>query len=342
MNPIHDLRPKPYTVLIHILVWVAFLLVPLLFIESAEGRERFMIMGWFLQVLMACYFYYNFLFLIPGFLLKKRIGLYFLLLAAGLFVISAINVTFIYSTFDLIEHRHRFNFWRSVLSPVYPALMAFALSSAVRITMEWFKNERQKKEMEAEKLSSELAFLKSQVNPHFLFNILNNICSLARKKSDETENAIIKLSQIMRYMLQDSKDEKVSLEKEVEYLQSYIELQRLRLHETVKINFSVGGRPELGSIEPLLLIPFVENAFKHGVSYQDSSEILIHLYSLEHSLSFTVENHIVKQTDETVEQGSGIGLKNVIRRLELLYPGKHKLQITDDGGQYRVELEIQF
>jgi two-component system LytT family sensor kinase len=342
MNPIHDLRPKPYTVLIHILVWVAFLLVPLLFIESAEGRERFMIMGWFLQVLMACYFYYNYLFLIPGFLLKKRIGLYFLLLAAGLLVISAINVTFIYSTFDLIEHRHRFNFWRSVLSPVYPAFMAFALSSAVRITMEWFKNERQKKEMEAEKLSSELAFLKSQVNPHFLFNILNNICSLARKKSDETENAIIKLSQIMRYMLQDSKDEKVSLEKEVEYLQSYIELQRLRLPETVKINFSVGGRPELRSIEPLLLIPFIENAFKHGVSYQDSSEILIRLNSLEHSLSFTVENHIVKHTDETVEQGSGIGLKNVIRRLELLYPGKHKLQITDNGGQYRVELEIQF
>jgi two-component system LytT family sensor kinase len=342
MQAIHNLRPKPYTVLIHILVWVAFLLVPMLFIESAEGRERFMIMGWFLQVLMVGYFYYNYLFLIPRFLLRKRIGLYFLLLFTGLMTISAINITFIYSTFDLIEHRHKFNFLRSAISPVYPALMAFALSTAVRITMEWFKNERQKKEMEAEKLSSELAFLKSQVNPHFLFNILNNICSLARKKSDETENAIIKLSQIMRYMLQDSKDEKVSLEKEVEYLQSYIELQRLRLPETVKIDFSIAGQTDLRSIEPLLLIPFIENAFKHGVSYQESSAILIRLDSSEYGLSFTVENHIARQKDESVEQGSGIGLKNVRRRLELLYPGKHQLKIADSGDNYRVELEIQF
>jgi LytS/YehU family sensor histidine kinase len=220
--------------------------------------------------------------------------------------------------------------------------MAFALSAAVRITMEWFKNERQKKEMEAEKLASELAFLKSQVNPHFLFNILNNICSLARKKSDETENAIIKLSQIMRYMLQDSKDEKVSLEKEIEYLQSYIELQRLRLPEAVRIDFSTVGRPELLSIEPLLLIPFVENAFKHGVSYQDVSEISIRMICRAQALSFVVENHIAKQRGDTTEQGSGIGLKNVMRRLELLYPGKHQLKIRDDGIQYNVELDIQF
>jgi sensor histidine kinase YesM len=342
MDAIPGIRSKSYTVLIHILVWVAFLLVPMLFIESAEGRERFMIMGWFIQLLMACYFYYNYVFLIPRFLLRKRIGWYFLLLLTGLAAISAINVTFIYSTYDLIEHRHQFNFWRSAMFPVYPAIMAFALSSAVRITMEWFKNERQKKEMEAEKLASELAFLKSQVNPHFLFNSLNNICSLARKKSDETENAIIKLSQIMRYMLQDSKDERVSLDKELEYLQSYIELQRLRLPDTVKISYSTEGRPDLLSIEPLLLIPFIENAFKHGVSYKDASEIKIRLVCHSRTLSFTVENHIAKHQDETVEQGSGIGLKNVKRRLELLYPGKHQLTLRDDGNQYHVELEIQF
>jgi two-component system, LytTR family, sensor kinase len=342
MEEIPGLRSKSYSVLIHILGWIAFLLVPLLFIESSEGRERFMIMGWFIQVEMACYFYYNYIFLIPKFLLRKNIGLYFLLLVMGLIVISAMNVSFIYFTYDLIEHRHKFDFWRSAMFPVYPAILAFALSSALRITMEWFKNERQKSEMEAEKLVSELAFLKSQVNPHFLFNILNNICSLARKKSDETENAIIKLSQIMRYMLQDSKDEKVSLEKEIEYLQSYIELQRLRLPEVVKIEFLIEGRPELLSIEPLLLIPFIENAFKHGVSYQDDSVILIRLVCRGKALSFSVENHIAKRVGETIEQGSGIGLKNVIRRLELLYPGKHELKISDDGKQYNVVLDIQF
>ncbi|MEI7726039.1 MAG: histidine kinase [Bacteroidota bacterium] len=342
MEEIPGLRSKSYTVLIHVLVWVAFLLVPLIFIESATGRERFMMMGWFQQILMAAYFYYNFLYLIPRFLLRKKIWPYFLMLILGLLAISALNVIFAMMTSGLIEHHHPFNFWRTFFFPFYPAVMAFALSSAVRITMEWFKNERQKKEMEAEKLSSELAFLKSQVNPHFLFNILNNICSLARKKSDETENAIIKLSQIMRYMLQDSKDEKVSLEKEVEYLQSYIELQRLRLPEAVKIDFSIEGRPELFSIEPLLLIPFIENAFKHGVSYQDSSEIKIRLVCRGQALSFFVENHIARQRSDTVEQGSGIGLKNVMRRLELLYPGKHQLQIRDNGNQYNVELDIQY
>lgn len=342
MEEIPGLRSKSYTVLIHILVWVAFLMVPLIFIESATGRERFMMMGWFQQLLMAAYFYYNFLYLIPRFLLRKKIWPYFLLLILGLVAISGLNVIFALATSGMIEHRHPFNFWRTAFFPFYPAVMAFALSSSVRITMEWFKNERQKKEMEAEKLSSELAFLKSQVNPHFLFNILNNICSLARKKSDETENAIIKLSQIMRYMLQDSKDEKVSLEKEMEYLQSYIELQRLRLPDAVKINFSTEGRSELFSIEPLLLIPFVENAFKHGVSYQDSSEIGICLICRGQTLSFSVENHIAKHQGEAIEQGSGIGLKNVMRRLELLYPGRHQLHIDDDGNQYKVELEIQF
>ncbi len=342
MEEIPILKSKSYSLLIHILVWVAFLLVPMLFIESSEGRERFMIMGWFLQLLMIGYFYYNYLFLIPQYLLKKRIGLYFLLLVVGLITIIAVNVSFIYLTYDLIEHRHKFDFLHSALFAVYPGIMAFALSSFVRITMEWFKNERQKKEMEAEKLSSELAFLKSQVNPHFLFNILNNICSLARKKSDETENAIIKLSQIMRYMLQDSKDEKVSLEKEVDYLQSYIELQRLRLSESVIIDFSSEGRCELLSIEPLLLIPFVENAFKHGVSYQESSAIHIRLTCQGHAISFVVENHIAKPRGGVTEQGSGIGLKNVTRRLELLYPGKHQLKISDDDNQYKVELDIQF
>ncbi|MEI6683820.1 MAG: histidine kinase [Bacteroidota bacterium] len=343
MEEIPGLRSKPYTLWIHILVWVAFLLVPLLFIESATGRERFMILGWFLQFLMACYFYYNYLYLIPYFLLRKRLPEYFLMLLVGLLVISGLNIIFILTTADLVEHHHHpFSFWRTALFPIYPAVMAFALSGTLRITMAWFNNERQKKEMEAEKLSSELAFLKSQVNPHFLFNILNNICSLARKKSDETENAIIKLSQIMRYMLQDSKDEKVSLGKEVEYLQSYIELQRLRLPEQVKIEFTTEGQPDLYSIEPLLLIPFVENAFKHGVSYQGSSVIEIHLQVMGKALLFSVKNNIAKQREGAAEQGSGIGLKNVIRRLELLYPGKHQLSISDDGQRYEVVLNINF
>lgn len=333
---------KPSVLWIHIMVWLAFFMIPLLFIESASGRERFMIMGWFMQFLTLLYFYYNYCYLVPKFLLKKKIGLYIFMLLLGLVVISNLNILFTLATADLIQHRHPFNLWRTSTFPVYPAILAFALSSAVRIIMEYFRNERQKKEMEAEKLTAELAFLKSQINPHFLFNTLNNICSLARKKSDQTENAIIKLAQIMRYMLQDSQDERVDLAKEVEYLQNYIELQRLRVFGKVQVVFSVEGNPEQFSIAPLLLIPFVENAFKHGVSYQDETEIGITIRALKNQLVFIVENTFVRQKEGLVGQGSGIGMKNVVRRLDLLYPGQYELIIRDENNRYRVELTITY
>jgi LytS/YehU family sensor histidine kinase len=223
----------------------------------------------------------------------------------------------------------------------FPSLFVLALSTTLRITNEWFKTEKQKKEMETEKLTSELAFLKSQVNPHFLFNILNNICSLARKKSDHTEDAIIKLSQIMRYMLYESKDERVSLDLEVEYLQNYIELQRLRISELVIIDFRVEGKPETRQIEPMLLIPFVENAFKHGISYLEDSRIDILLKVTDDVIFFRVENNVVKKTDDSIGEESGIGLKNVLRRLDLLYPASHEIRINDDGVNYLVELTIR-
>lgn len=342
MLSFNDIHSRKYTVSIHILIWVSFFFVPLLFIESGQGRARFIVLSWFMLLLMAGYFYLNYLYLIPRYLLRRKTLQYFLLLLISLVIIGFIHLAYIYSVGSLFEHRHRPPFYHIALMPLYPAILAFALSTAIRITSEWFKTEKQKKEMEAEKLFSELAFLKSQVNPHFLFNILNNICSLARKKSDDTENAIIKLAQIMRYMLQDSKDEKVSLEKEVEYLHNYIELQRLRISDHVRIQFTLEGQTEVIMLEPLLLIPFIENAFKHGVSYLENSAIDIFLRVDHHSLFLRVNNKVVRKDQEVSLQGSGIGLKNVIRRLDLLYPEKHRLVIHDDGEAYQVELTIHF
>jgi LytS/YehU family sensor histidine kinase len=180
------------------------------------------------------------------------------------------------------------------------------------------------------------------VNPHFLFNILNNICALARKKSDDTENAVIKLSQMMRYMLTESKDEKVNLEKEVDYLQNYIELQKLRVSGKVHIDFKIDGNPGLHMIEPMLLIPFVENAFKHGVSYAEESSIGISLRINDDGINFTTENPIFRTNSSNDGSESGIGLKNVLRRLELLYPSAHEISIFDNGKEYKVDLKIRF
>ncbi len=335
---------KSLTIGIHIIIWLAFMILPLVFIESQEGKIRFVQMGWFLLSLIAGYFYLNYFILIPKLLFRGRTFAYILSLVTGLVVIITLSEFYFFFLETYINHRshHHHLFGRFTFIPLTPALVAFAVSSSIKITSEWFINERQKKEMEAEKLLSELAFLKSQINPHFLFNILNNICSLARKKSDDTENAIIKLSQIMRYMLQDSKNERVPLEKEIEYLQNYIELQRLRISDQVRIDFNTEGRTDTIMIEPLLLIPFVENAFKHGVSYLENSEIMILLKAEQNFLLFRIENRIIRPSGEMNLQESGIGLKNVVRRLELLYPGKHKLSVVNDGARYIVELKIQF
>jgi LytS/YehU family sensor histidine kinase len=335
------MRSRYFIPLIHVFAWLALFLLPLLFMDSERGRDRYIYMGWFLQVLMAGCFYYNYLFLIPKYLLKKRLLLYFFLLLSGFVAVALLNVAFSRTMYNFFEFRHSFSFWRAFSFTIYPTVIACGLSTAIRITTEWFRNERQKKEMEAEKLQSELAFLKSQINPHFLFNTLNNICSLARKKADETEEAIIMLSGIMRYMLQDSRDERVNLGREVEYLKNFITLQRIRLPDTISIDLQVDGDPERITIEPLLLIPFVENAFKHGIGYQLPTSIRISLRVTDNILIFRVENSIFKQPGDT-EPGSGIGLKNIRRRLELLYPGRHTLSVEDNGTTYISQLTLQF
>jgi len=146
----------------------------------------------------------------------------------------------------------------------------------------------------------------------------------------------------MRYMLVESKDEKVSLEKEVEYLQNYIELQRMRISGKVQINFTVEGPVGQLMIEPMLLIPFVENAFKHGISYIGDSGIDIIMKVTNKELNFSVENSIIRRGNETIPSETGVGLKNVLRRLELLYPGRHEISINDHDLKYKVLLKINF
>jgi len=222
---------------------------------------------------------------------------------------------------------------------IYTSLFVLALSTSIRVTQEWYRNEKQKREMQSEKLVSELSFLRSQVNPHFLFNTLNNIYALSNRKSDKAPAAIQKLSELMRYMLYESKDEKVRLSKEIEYLKNYIDLQKLRLTEDVRIVFETEGDIQDKMIEPLLLIPFVENAFKHGISYTQDMVISIRLKVTEDELELIVENPV----DESLmnkDVPSGIGLENIRKRLNLLYPDKSNLKIIHSHNRHRIELTI--
>jgi len=206
------------------------------------------------------------------------------------------------------------------------------------------KREKALTEKETEHLKTELKFLRSQISPHFMFNVLNSMVSLARKQSPMLEISLINMSNLMRYMLYESNGKLVSLTTEVDYLRDYIDLQLLRYGDTVKLNFYLSGRTEGYNIEPMLLIPFVENAFKHGIFMIDGPIIDISLSISESDpsgqLVFSVVNSISPEGEKS-EDGMGIGLSNIKRRLTLLYPGKHQLTIDKNNDIFRTELHIK-
>lgn len=241
----------------------------------------------------------------------------------------------------LHEHRWRRDFRNPFnLSPILSSLIAILCSFCYRVIIDNRARQQLVKERENIDLQSELTFLRSQISPHFMFNVLNNLVSLARKKSDKLEPSLINLSQLMRYMLYESDDNRVPLSKEVDYLKSYINLQMLRYGSNVKINLQTDGELDKYTIEPMLLIPFVENAFKHGIGMIENPVINI-LISINYQgeLHFEVDN-FVSTHDVSKDGNSGIGIVNVRRRLAILYPNKHNLDIINQRNTFLVNLHI--
>ena len=220
-------------------------------------------------------------------------------------------------------------------------ILFFCLAMGYFVLSEWVKSEKYKMELKQEKLQMELDFLKSQVNPHFIFNTLNNLFASARKNHDEqTAKGIAKLSGLMRYMLYEANVESIMLEKEIEYLQNYIILQKMRFNQDddIDIEMKINGCPQGLKIAPMILIPFVENAFKYGISLKEHSYIAITFQIYSDKLIFTVENSINKPKLRQVN--SGVGLKNAKRRLELLYNKKHDLEFSETAGKFKVKLQL--
>ena len=209
----------------------------------------------------------------------------------------------------------------------------------IRFSIDWFDSQTLKDELIKERQASEIALLRSQVNPHFLFNTLNNIYSLVYNKSDEAPEAVMKLSSIMRYMLYDSNTDFVALHKEIEYLNSFIELQQLRIRQKGFVEINVNGSMDNRTIAPMLLIPFVENAFKHGNKNHEPG-IIIDLNLKTDRMVFLVTNFVKPNDQRSSEEAGGFGLENIKRRLGLLYPDKHDLKLNLKGDIFKVELTI--
>jgi LytS/YehU family sensor histidine kinase len=280
-------------------------------------------------------FYSNALFLYPKFLNR----MYWLL-----YIVSVVLLIF----FSYQLKFYILSSWFPGASPdarshvLFPSVVAFIASVFYSVTIEKIRAEKLRKENAAIQQEMELKFLRSQINPHFLFNTLTNLVFLARKKSDRLESSLLMLSGLTRYMLYDA-GKKISLQQEVEYLESYVALQKLRFEPDVKIIFDIDlpGEKINYCIEPMLLIPFVENAFKHGTGFVDQPVIDICLTAEEDVLIFRVKNKFDKKKDTSKDDSSGIGLSNVRSRLKLLYPHKHKLDIHTANNLFSINLTLK-
>lgn len=212
------------------------------------------------------------------------------------------------------------------------------LFSGVRVYRSWVQEQRRQAELEKQNLSSELALLRSQVNPHFLFNTLNNIDLLVFKDQQKASDSIVKLSEIMRYMLYESNTDDVPLERELQYLESLVDLMRLRVKDPDFIRFQVDGEPAGKRIPPMLLVPFIENAYKHGKKTGPSPGILINFRIEQERYHFSVRNRVENRIPVAKDRTGGIGLNNVRRRLNLLYGQGYSLRIEKGEEWYEVEL----
>lgn len=332
--------------LLHTMVWAflitLFTLVATGGFNSSTGFLIHFLCMTFINVLI---FYINLYLIIPITLNKRKFFWWFFscfIIALSFAFIKYGESFYMYEISNLeiaIKGKkiQNHNFWGNMLSFFLTNGFFIFLSTVYKFTVDWFFNEREKSDLEKQSLSAELAFLRSQINPHFLFNSLNNIYSLAYQKSDAAPNAILKLSEIMRYMLYESNDNRVYLEKEITYLESYIELQKLRFKDDAYVILEVEGQIKNQTIVPLVLISFVENAFKHGIATDPQNPIHINISIFEDKLLFTLYNLKNKQNKD---QTGGIGMINVKRRLDLTYPNQYKLSVDDGEDKYFCELYL--
>lgn len=331
-------RSKFVVVFFHILAWVVLFSLPTLFHRDPEQQSINWKVLFSMRVLVfnACcilVFYFNSLVLIPRYLNRKKAGIYILLIIL-LFVIFTVGIN-IFSRPGEKPGSHR-----EYLFAIFSYLFIWAMSTVYWFVTDKIRTEQLMKEKENENLKTELSFLRSQVSPHFLFNVLNNMVAMARLKSDQLEPSLIRLSGLMRYMLYESDEASVTLLRETEYINSYIELQKIRYAKSLFIHLDMDpGDSQL--IEPMLLIPFIENAFKHGTGVVSDPIIDISLKVSHGLIDFRVKNKYDPDSKEIKDRTSGIGLPNVIRRLNLLYDQKHIITINKENGWFTVSLQIK-
>lgn len=333
-------------VLLHVSFWAVYLSFFVYQISSFRRREfeldQIIIQSAFHVAFNMVVAYMNYFIFLPRFLKNKKVGLYLLefLIPFTILMIGRVHL----QRYLIDGYTYREKFFYSAFFPIQTAatsLFIVIFVAMLRFAKDWFEFEAKKKAVENEKLTAELNFLKAQINPHFLFNTLNNLYYLAYSKSENTTEVIAKLSQMMRYMIYESNHPKVLLSREIEYMQNYISLERLRLNNQINIRFDITGNTEDAWITPLIFITFLENAFKHGVTNNNPDAwVNVSIQINGKNCIYKVENSKIVNAQTDNGGKSGIGLQNVKRRLELSYPGDYELIVDDQADKYSVQLNL--
>jgi len=362
---------KLIIVMVHVLVWAVFGLAIFYYqpvISDFEIPYQFCIKQTVELSLLIITFYFNAAVLVPRFLLRNHPVSYFLIVIGIVLAILITNrkLDKEYAASQernsrqlLDQMRHRVpqqppepgrrrsplifipggRGGLGITLTVSITALVIGISTAITAIQKWQKDNQERKELEKEKVTSELSFLKAQINPHFFFNTLNNIYVLTAEDPKVAGEAIHQLSKMMRYLLYDTQQGKNMLSQEIAFVKNYIHLMKLRMTDVVRINIDTPVHLQDMPLAPMILLPFVENAFKHGVSATQQSYVDIIIMQKEKVLDITVNNSIMKDNSLSLDSNSGIGLVNTRRRLDLLYPGRYKLDInTTNATAYSVHL----
>ena len=332
---------KYIEVAIHILIWgVAYFLI-LNYVSTIADFRKDMGPFWvailFGMIMNQVIFYSTAFFIVPRFLVLKKIPLLIITLIATFVSINLFE--------SVIDYYWLVGFFSSE-SESYLSYLSYNATSSFFILLlglsyalikYWFQSEKLKRILYEEKLTTEMAFLKSKINPHFLFNVLNSFYAKALKDNvPELAEGIAKLAELMRYMVYETHEDKVALEKEIHHLKNFIQVYQLRILEEddVSINFDLKGTIDAVKISPMLLIPFVENAIKHGIDPKKKSIIDISLAVEEKKMFFKVSNTVHLKSYDLVDEPSGFGLDNLKKRLSILYPKRYTLDTKEENGYY--------
>jgi LytS/YehU family sensor histidine kinase len=338
-----DFLARNKLLLLHLSFWILYFSYRLYDLQGyLGGKKAVMYLGVTLLFNVSAS-YAHYFFVLPDFLTYKRVAPYLTKLIILLTVAITCRILAENAIMPLLTSNEKY--YQSLkltrlISTVWDILTFLIFTGMIRFTADWFDFENKKKQLENEKLNAELNYLKAQINPHFLFNTLHNLNYLVYTKSDSATEVVIKLSNIMRYMIYDASKEQVSLSKELTYIRDYIDLEKIRLNYPFDVNLQIQGDVSTVEIAPLIMLTFIENAFKHGISDQEKEcYINIELIADNQQIKYKVSNRKMKVQPQK-KLKSGFGLNNVKQRLQLSYPKRHQLTIEDAANSYSISLII--